>query len=165
MDDDDEPTLSVDEFVEYCRTQAGLLSGSVATMATEADALLDDMDEETTEIRQRLEGHRDSVEGPTEPSLADQDETEADVAVLEELEADLEEKQALVEAKQTRISVFQELAAGYTDLVEELQSDVDDGQEAMKRVIRFEAEHDAPVYFDDRQTVYEAATAHETDTT
>ncbi|WP_227378886.1 hypothetical protein [Haladaptatus halobius] len=163
MDDEDEPTPSVDEFVEYCRTQAGLLSGSVATMATEADALLDDIDEKTTEIRRRLENHTDGVEGTATPSLDDRDETEVDVAALEELEADLEAKQTLVEAKQTRISAFQELAAGYTDLVEELQSDVDDGRKAMKRVVEFESQHDAPAYFDDRQTVYEAAASSDTD--
>ncbi|WP_227356566.1 hypothetical protein [Haladaptatus salinisoli] len=161
--DEDEPELSVGEFVEYCRTQAGLLSGSVATMAAEADELLDDIDEETAAIRQRLEGRTDDVEGPVTPSPNDRDGTEIDVAELEELEADVEEKQTLVEAKQARIAAFQELAAGYTDLVEELRSDADDGREAMKRVVRFESQHDAPAYFDDRRTVYEAAASSDTD--
>jgi len=44
------------------------------------------------------------------------------------------------------------MAAGYTDLAEELQ-DVEDGREAMERVVAFEAEHDAQACFPDRRTV------------
>ena len=79
---------------------------------------------------------------------------------MTELE-DIEEKQAVVEAKRARIVAFRELADGYSSLAEELRSEVDDGREALDRVVRFEADADAPVYFDDRQTVYEAATSEE----
>ena len=43
--DDDEVFLSTDEFADYCETQAGLLSGHVETMASEADELLEEVDE------------------------------------------------------------------------------------------------------------------------
>lgn len=156
MTDTNEPTLSVDEFVEYCWIQAGLLSGHIETMGTEADALLDEIDEKTAEVRGYLEGQST---GPTAPQSTDNpDDTAVDVATIAELETTIEEKQTLVEAKQVRMQAFGELATGYTDLAEELQSGVDDGREAMERVIRFESDHDAPIYFEDRQTVYEAAT-------
>lgn len=154
MGDDDGVTLSVDEFVEYCRTQAGLLAGSVETMADDASALLDDIDEEVAEIRDRLDALSGDVEGTASPpSTFGPDDT--DVVSVEELESAIEEKQALVEAKHARMRAFQKLAAGYTGLAEELQSDVDGGREAMEHVVRFEAEHDAPAYFEDRMTVYE----------
>jgi len=52
---EDGPVLTVDEFVDYCRTQAGLLSGSIETMGTEADELLDDIDAEMADIREQLD--------------------------------------------------------------------------------------------------------------
>ncbi|MFP8951595.1 hypothetical protein ACLI4Z_01305 [Natrialbaceae archaeon A-arb3/5] len=158
MGDDTGPSLSIDEFVEYCRTQAGLLSGQVEQMGEEADELLDDIDEEVAEIRERLDGPGD-VAGTAAPSSTDRPsggDTEIDVEAIEELQRDLEEKQFLVEAKQARMQAFQDLAAEYTELAEELQA-VEDGRDAMERVVRFEADHDAPAYFDERQTVYEAA--------
>ncbi|TYT62360.1 hypothetical protein [Natrialba swarupiae] len=151
---DDAPSLSVDEFVDYCRTQAGLLSGQVQTMGDEADELLDEIDEEMAEIRTRL-GERGV--GPTTPSSTERPTgDEIDLEAIEELQRDLEEKQLLVEAKQARMQAFQDLAAGYTDLATELDA-VEDGHDAMERVVRFEADHDAPAYFDERQTMYEAA--------
>ncbi len=94
------------------------------------------------------------------PSTADvPDASEVDVAAIEDLQAELEEKQLLVEAKQARMQAFQELAAGYTELAEELASTVDDGQEALTRIIEFEADADAPVYFDERETMVETAAA------
>ncbi|ELZ03515.1 thioredoxin domain-containing protein [Natrialba asiatica] len=171
MSDDSgsEPTLSVDEFVEYCRTQAGLLSGHVETMREEADDLLDDIDADMAEIRSRLEAQSSGVNGTKTPSptgatgAAGPNATDTDLEEIEALENDVEEKQFLVEAKQTRMAAFQQLAADYTELGAELQSDVTDGQEALERVIHFEADHDAPVYFEDRQTVYEAAVASSSD--
>ncbi|MFQ3320857.1 MAG: TFIIF-interacting CTD phosphatase-like protein, partial [Natronomonas sp.] len=80
-----------------------------------------------------------------------------DVSDLETLESDLEEKQAIVEAKQARMSAFQNLAAEYLELAETLDAEIDDWETALQRVVTFEREHDAPVYFDDRQTLYEAA--------
>ncbi|MCU4740750.1 hypothetical protein [Natronoglomus mannanivorans] len=158
-DADPGPELSVDEFIDYCRTQVGLLSGSVETMRTEADGLMDEIDEELATLRSRLETQSDDVEGTTAPPSTDRPieaGSDVDVATLEELEAEIERKQLLVEAKQTRMHAFQELAAGYTDLLEDLQS-IDDGREALEQIVQFEADHDAPVYFEDRQTVLEAA--------
>lgn len=134
--------LPVEEFVDYCQTQAGLLSGTVETISDEVDELLDEIDEQMAEVRARLQGEAGGG---------------VDVEAIEEMESTLEEKQAIVEAKQARMHAFQDLAAGYTDLATELQSEVDDGQQALERVVAFEAEHDAPAYFKDRQTVYEAA--------
>lgn len=156
---DEDDTLSVDEFVEYCRTQAGLLSGSVETMGSEADALLDEIDEGMAEVRTRLDGAGDARGTATAQSPGTSDEDRVDVAAIEDLEGDIEEKQTLVEAKRVRMEAFQGLAADYTDLAEELRSDVESGREAMERVVRFEAERRAPDYFDERETVYEAAAA------
>ncbi|OIB58290.1 hypothetical protein [Natrialba sp. SSL1] len=165
-DSDGRHTLSVDDFVEYCRTQAGLLTGHVETMREEADDLLDDIDEDMAEIRSRLESQSSGVNGTATPSAGTTGATgvgsetdEADLDEIEALENDVEEKQFLVEAKQTRMEAFQQLAADYTDLAAELQSEVADGQAALERVIRFEAETDAPVYFEERETMYEAAAA------
>ena len=158
MTDDGEDELAVDEFAEYCRTQAGLLSGSVERMREEADALLDEIDEGAAEVRARLDDRTESAETTASPSAGgDAPDAAADLGSIAELESDLEEKQAVVEAKQARMTAFRELAAGYADLAAELRSEVEDGREAMDRVVRFEVDRDAPAYFDDRQTVCEAA--------
>lgn len=160
MNDEDGPALSTDEFVDYCRTQARFLAGSIQTMGDEADELLDEVDEEVADIRTQLDQEDGSVDhtaspestaGPEEP-----DETEVDVAAIEERESSLETKQAEIEAKQARMAAYQELADGYTALAEELGAEVEDGQAAMTRVVEFEAENDAPAYFEE-QTVLEAA--------
>ncbi|SIS12311.1 hypothetical protein [Natronorubrum thiooxidans] len=159
MSDDTDPGLSVDEFVDYCRTQAGLLSGRVETMRAEADDLLSEIDAEMADLRSQLEAHT-TIEGTDGPSTpAGPDSGDPDIDALEALERDVKEKQLLVEAKQTRMQIFQELAAAYTDLAAELQSSVDDADEALDRVVRLEADTDAPAYFEDRQTMIEAATA------
>jgi hypothetical protein len=166
MDDNDEFALSVDEFVEYCRTQAGLLSGRVETMGAKANELLDEIDEETAAVRTRLDAQRSDISGTKAPQSTDRpDGAAVDIRAIAELESEIEKKQTLVEAKRVRMQAFQEVAANYTDLAEELQSDVDNGREAMNRVVRFEVDHNAPVYFEDRQTVSEAAVAsRESDT-
>ncbi|WP_226480349.1 hypothetical protein [Natrinema amylolyticum] len=165
MSEDAADTLAVEDVVEYCRTQAGLLSGSVATMGEEADDLLDEIDQEMAEIRSRLEALPDEVEATETPSTADvPDAGEVDVAAIEELQEELEEKQLLVEAKQARMQAFQALAADYSELAEELSSTVDDGEEALTRVIEFEADADAPVYFDERETMVEAAASADSGT-
>jgi hypothetical protein len=156
----EDTSLTVDEFVEYCRVQAGLLSGTVETLTDELDDLLDELDEETAEIRARLDEHSDTAAetvGP--PSTTGPDGETVDVESLEDMEGRLEEKQALAEAKGARLAAFQELAADYADLAEELLSDADDGEDALERVVRFEVDRDAPDYFPDRQTVAEAAAA------
>ncbi|TMT87634.1 hypothetical protein E2L06_13980 [Haloterrigena sp. H1] len=160
MSDDAADTLAVDEFVEYCRTQAGLLSGRVERMGEEADELLDEIDQEMAELRSRLEALPDEVPGTETPSTAEIPATsERDVAAIEQRQETLEEKQLLVEAKQARMQAFQELAADYTDLAEDLAAEAGDGQDALTRVIEFEADADAPAYFDERQTMLEAAAA------
>jgi hypothetical protein len=159
MTDADDPDLSVDEFVDYCRTQARFLSGSIQTMGAEADDLLDEIDEEMAAIRRDLRGEGPSVEHTDSPESTERpEESDVDVAAIEEREAAIETKQAEVEAKQARMDAYQELANGYTALAGELAADVGDGQAAMSRVLAFEAEHDAPAYFEE-QTVLEAAAA------
>lgn len=157
MNDDTEITLSVSEFVEYCRTQAGLLSGTVETMRDEANDLLDEIDAELAELRSQLEDQSGRAATETPTSADGPDGSEGDIDTIEAVEQELAEKQTLVDAKQARMQAYQELSSDYADLAEELHAEVDDGQEAMTRVIEFEAEADAPAYFTDRQTVYEAA--------
>ena len=156
MTDDD--ALTVPALVEYCQVQAGLLAGTVETLTAELDDLLDELDEEMAEIRTRLDDLSDATAetvGP--PSTTGPNGDAVDVDTLEDVEDAVAEKQALAEAKHARITAFQELAADYTDLAAALQADVDDGQTALERVVRFEVEHDAPAYFPDRRTVAEAA--------
>ncbi|RQH01928.1 hypothetical protein [Natrarchaeobius oligotrophus] len=159
----DETPPSVDEFVDYCRMQAGLLSGRVETMAADADELLDEIDEEVATLRARLEERR-NVAGTETPSSTDRPGTEEfDVESLEELQRDLEEKQLLVEAKGARMEAFQELAAGYTELAGDLEG-TDEASDALDRIVEFELENDAPAYFDERETLCEAA-AEQAETT
>ncbi|MXV61738.1 hypothetical protein GS429_06595 [Natronorubrum sp. JWXQ-INN-674] len=158
MSDDTGATLSVDGLVDYCQTQTGLLSGRIQTMRDEADELLTEIDEQMADLRSRLEDHTKAVEGTDAPSgPPGPDSTDVDLEAFEALESTVKEKQLLVEAKQTRMQAFQDLAAAYTELAEELQSDVDDGEEALTRILQFEADHDAPAYFDERETLVEAA--------
>jgi len=160
MSDDAADTFAVDEVIEYCRTQAGLLSGRVEQMGAEADELLDEIDQEMAELRSRLEALPDEVPGTETPSTAELPATsESDVAAIEERQETLEEKQLLVEAKQARMQAFQELAADYTDLAEDLAAETEDGQEALTQVLEFEADADAPAYFDERETLLETAVA------
>jgi hypothetical protein len=164
--DDDEVSLSTDEFADYCETQAGLLSGHVETMASEADELLEEVDEGIAAVRSRLEGTGSKADDGNNPESDDgnpAEADEADITAVTELEENIEETRAVIEAKRVRMVAFRELADAYLTLAEELRSDVDDGREAMERVVRFEADHDAPTYFDDRMTVYEAATSDNTE--
>lgn len=158
MNGEDGAPPTAEEFAEYCRTQAGLLSGHVETMGAEADALLDEIDEVTADVRERLDGSTGDTQGTaTAQSPGGPSEEAVDVGAIEELEREIEEKQTLVEAKRVRMQAFQELAADYTDLAEELRTGSDDGHEALERVVRFEGERRAPDYFEERGTVYEAA--------
>jgi hypothetical protein len=156
---DDYDAVSVEELVEYCRTQAGLLSGHVETIGAEMDELLDEIDEDIAEIRTRVAEHSSGTEGPTTSSTTTgPNDPRSDLAEFEDLEAELEEKQAIAEAKRARMTAFQDLAVAYIEVAEELESTVDDGRTALDRVLHFERDHDAPAYFDDRQTVLDAAT-------
>lgn len=162
---DDGVTLSVEELVEYCRIQAGVLSGRIETIGAEVDDLLDEIDRDISELRARLAEHATGAEGPpVTPSTVEPPQIGDEAAELEgveteirERERELETKQTIAEAKQARMAAFQDLATAYLELAEELQSTVDDGREALDRVARFERDRDAPAYFEDRQTVLEAA--------
>lgn len=158
----DDPPPTVGELVEYCRIQAGLLSGRAETIGAEADDLLDEIDADIGEIRARLADRAgESAAGPTErtDTTDGAGRGDADVSDLEEREAELEEKQALVDAKRARMTAFQDLAAGYADLAESLRSEVDDWETALERVVDFESDRDAPAYFDERVTIYETVAA------
>lgn len=157
MGDDTGPGLTVDDVVDYCHTQAGLLSGRVETMRAEADDLLTEVDDEMDDLRRRLEDQAETVDrtdGPSTP--VSPDGSAGELAALEDLESRIREKQLLVEAKQTRMQAFRELAVAYTDLAEELRP-LQDVDEALTRVVRFEADHDAPAYFEKRETLVETA--------
>lgn len=159
--DEDDPDLSVAEFVDYCRTQAGLLSGSIDTMTAEAAELLDEVDELLDAFRDRVDAAEaegaDRPDAPTATPPGPGPEPDPEDDSLDDLEREIERKQSLVEAKQARIAAFRDLAAGYEDLADELSGEVTDGREALERVAAFEADWDAPAYFPERQTVLEAA--------
>jgi hypothetical protein len=87
---------------------------------------------------------------------ADPDDPD-EMGALQRLEDELEEKQAVAEAKQARIGAFHDLSEAYAELAAEVDTDVKDGQDALERVVRFERDHHVPAYFDDRQTLFEAA--------
>lgn len=151
---------SVGEFVEYCRTQSGLLRGSIETMRAEANELLDEIDGRTAEVRTRLEGEDpegaatpQSVDGPNDDSI--------DIAAIEEMEEGIERQQTVLEAKRARMEAFGDLADGYDELADELRSDVTDGRRAMERVVGFEADRDAPAYFEGGRTVLKAVSSDE----
>ena len=159
MSDDVEP-LTVAELVDYCRTQAGLLAGQAEVIGEEADALLDELDDDLGAIRSRL-GHRDTGM-PTEPGGTtgpegvnlDQDHDQ-DPDLDRDLD-DLEERQTIVDAKRARMAAFQDLAGAYLGLAEELEG-ADDREAALDRVLALEREFDAPPYFAalDRTTLLE----------
>lgn len=150
----DEPELSVDEFVDYCRTQSGLLSGSIQTMGEEAEAVLDEIDAAIGELGDRIDK---ATEAETQ-STAAEITTEGDGSMTAtELEESITQKQLVVEAKQARMQAFQDLAAGYESLADEIEEGVEEGSAALDRVVTFESDNVAPAYFQDRQTVLEAA--------
>jgi len=153
---EDGVTLSVAELSEYCRTQAALLAGRVETISAETEELLSEIDDEIASLRSRTmaqaNGPGSSPASPETPVSGDAD----DLTALEEAERDLEEKQAVAEAKQARMAAFRELSTAYVDLAEELDATAEDGQAALRRVVEFEQDHDAPAYFDEQLTVLEA---------
>ena len=156
---DEHDTISVEELVEYCRTQAGLLSGQVETISDEIDELLDEIDEDIAEIRTRVADHSSGTEGPTaSATTTGPNDPQRNLTEFEELETELEEKQTIAEAKRARMAAFQDLAVAYIEVAEEFESTIDDGRTALDRILRFERNHDAPAYFDDRETILEAAT-------
>jgi hypothetical protein len=156
---DDHDAISVEELVEYCQTQAGLLSGYVETLGAEMDELLDEIDDDIAKLRTRVADHSSGTEGPTTSSTTTgPNDPQRNLEEFEELETELEEKQAITEAKRARMAAYQDLAVAYIEVAEELESTIDDGRTALDRILNFERDHDAPAYFDDRQTLLEAAT-------
>ena len=146
--------FSVDELVGYCQTQARLLRGQIETIDEETAALLSELDDELADVRARLDGQGqvDTAQSPPGPDGGSGDE----LADLEAREAALTEKQAVVEAKQARRAAFEELAVAYLDLAERCQTDEADASSALQRIVEFEADRDAPAYFDERVTLVEA---------
>ncbi|MFC7137939.1 hypothetical protein ACFQRB_18805 [Halobaculum litoreum] len=146
---------AVGEVIEYCRTQAGLLAGRVETMAAEAEDLVEEIDAGVADLRESLADREAAPE-----SDADGD-TEPDVRDLAEAESSLRERQATVEATETRMRLFQNLASDYLDLAGDLLADHEAGDtdldDAVRRVVAFEAERDAPAYFDERETYLDLA--------
>lgn len=152
---DDGVTLSVDELVEYCGTQAGLLAGRIETIGAETNELLDEIDEDIGELRKRLTTHSNGPEASAASPPTPNSDSVDEVAQLEKLETELEEKQAVADAKRTRMAAFQDLSKAYAELAVDLDATADDGQEALERVVRFEQDQDAPAYFDDQRTLLE----------
>ena len=148
--------VTVAELVEYCQTQARLLHGRVETLDEEASSLLSEIDEELTDVRAQL-NDQGGVASSQSPQTPERD-TDGELAALEDLEADLTEKQAVVKAKQTRRDAFEALAVGYLELADQLQAETPELSVALKRLMQFEQDQDAPAYFDDRVTMLEAAT-------
>jgi hypothetical protein len=153
---EDSDTLSVAELTEYCTTQARLLAGRTETLAAETDELLDDTDEDIANMRERLTTQSAGPDAATGSGPAMAPDAADEVTQLEKLETELEEKQAVAEAKRARIGLFQELSEGYAELADDLDAAAIDGQAALERIVTFEQDHDAPAYFDDRQTLLEA---------
>lgn len=146
---DHDPT--VEAVVDYCQTQARLLSGQAETLSAEIDAVLDEIDAEAAALRERLDGateHAESPEQPTNPGTPAVDED-----AIEQLEA----RQNSVAEKQARLDRIRDLAAGYLDLADTLQSDDPDVTEAITEILEFEADHDAQTFFEERETLLETA--------
>jgi len=147
--------LSVAELAEYCRTQSRLLAGRSETLAAETDDLLDEIEEDIDEVRSRLASHSTATETAAPSSPTAGTDTADDLAALEQLETELEQKQSVAEAKRARMRAFQDLSEAYAELSSELVGTLDDGQDALERIVQFEQERDAPAYFDEQRTLLE----------
>lgn len=157
MTDNEAVDLSTDEFVEYCRTQAGLLSGRLEELGAEVAEALAELETETADLQERLERQQERASELAE-TAEDEAALEAAVTETEERQTEIAAKQEAIETKQARMNELEELAEGYADLADELESGDYDGREAMEEVIQFEAVNDAPRYFEETKTVFEAAT-------
>lgn len=148
MDDADS---SVDAVVDYCRTQARLLSGQAETLSDQIDDLLSDIDDEADAVRDRLDQRPEHADGP------EQTDVPGGTTVDEDDVAALEAKQATVAEKQDRLDAIGDLTAGYADLAADLaDSDVDE-TEAITRVLEYEGETEAYEFFEKRTTLFETA--------
>lgn len=151
-------SISLNELVEYCQTQARLLHGHADTLEAETSALLSEIDEELSTVRSQLnERDADGIDHTPSPDGPDGTNDDNELADLETLENELTEKQAVVKAKQTRREAFERLATDYLELTEQLNAETPPPSQSLKRVMQFEHDHDAPTYFDERTTLLEAA--------
>lgn len=154
MDGSDD-NVTIEDLVGYCQTQARLLQGRVDSLEAETTALLSEIDDDLAAVRAQLNEHDGLArsQSPEAPEIGGDDE----LADLEAREAALTEKQAVAKAKQTRRDAFEALAVGYLELAEQLQAESPAQAAALKRILEFEHDRDAPAYFDDRVTMIEAA--------
>lgn len=152
----DDMSDTVGELVAYCHTQARLLHGHVERLDEETAALLSELDEELATVRAQLSDHGAGSHSTTPPN-PDATDTADELADLEARESALAEKQAVVEAKQTRRDAFEALAAAYLELAETLRDESAPTSASVQRVLEFERDRDAPAYFEDRETLLEAA--------
>lgn len=163
---DDRLTVSTEPLVAYCRMQSGRLLTRSEEMGEAIADLLEELDEDIAAMRARLAEQASGAEGsPISPPTAGQDAPGRESVDLDELPTDLEKKQAIARTNLARRDAFQDLAEAYIELAEELDSTVEDGNEALNRVVRFEHDHDAPAYFEDRRTILEAAATSDTSPT
>jgi len=146
-----DPDPTVDAIVDYCQTQAALLSGHAETLATEMDDILEDIDAEASALRERLDGTQERADSPDRPA------NPGTAAVDEEAIADLEQRQAAVAARQERLDTISDLSTAYLELAETVQTDDLDVTDALATVLEFEADHEVPQYFDERETLLESA--------
>ncbi|WP_018258869.1 hypothetical protein [Halomicrobium katesii] len=146
----DDREQSVEAVVDYCRTQARLLSGQSERLSAEIDDLLDEIDTEAAAVRDRLASGREQADSPDQPAGPGE-------AVDETTVAELEAKQSTVADKQERLDEIGTLAAAYVHLASSLQAE-SDATEAIRRVLELEADADAPAFFEERETLLETAT-------
>jgi hypothetical protein len=154
MDDDEVP---VAEFVDYCRLQARLCSGTAETLQGEIADLLDELDADLATLRDQLDTPEGTESAAGPESAAHPGAESVDTDAVADAESAVERQQTLVEAKQARLAAYQDLAEGYVDLAGDLQDEVDDAATAVERIVAFEVERDAPAYFDERETLAETA--------
>jgi len=121
------------DYVDYCQTQAGLLAGQIERLEERADRLLTELDEETGDVREALDG--DAEDGrPSE-------------AAFSEIEA---KQESVIEIQET-IERYAGILDGYVELAEGLSEEAD----PLAAVVRFELDEEAYACFDDRTTVTE----------
>jgi len=139
---DDVGDISRAELAEYCRTQAAILAGQIEQQSAALSDLLEEIEQDTATARATLTESPDRPDGDAEATIAE-----------------IEAKQERAQTKQATIEEYRTLAAGYTDLAEQLAEDAGD----LETVLEFEIETDAPTYFDAETTILGVATGRDRD--
>jgi len=121
------------DYADYCQTQAGLLAGQIERLEERADRLLDELDEETAEVRDALGGDAE------------------DEQVTDDALSDIEDKQETVMRLQGTIERYSGILDGYVDLADR----VSEAEDPLTEVVQFELGEEAYACFDDRTTVAE----------